>query len=97
VERPRADTATVFSLLIRLVKESLIFSEIPATDGRVAIFSESISLKMKESAKKCYFGHAFHFPCSEKSRMDLFRASLPKIKPPAGGLASMYIAPEFGF
>ena len=47
------------------LKESLINSEIPATQGSVAIFDEYNSLKMKESEN-----HAFHFPCSEKSRMD---------------------------
>jgi hypothetical protein len=54
-----------------LFMESLINSEIPATQGSVAIFDECNSLKMKESENR-----AFHFPCPEKSRMDLFRASL---------------------
>jgi len=53
------------------VKESLINSEIPAKQGCVAIFDERSSLKMKESEFL-----AFHFPYSEKSRVDLFRAFL---------------------
>ncbi len=41
-----------------------------------AMFNGVKPLNMKESAPVYYQGHIFHFSCSEKSRMDLFRASL---------------------
>ncbi len=42
--------------------------------GRIAIIQWPLKpLKMKESENRI-----FHFPCSEKSRMDLFRAQ-PKV------------------
>ena len=63
-----AVTAAVFAH--QQFKESLIYSAIPAIQGSIAIFKESNSLKMKESENR-----VFRFPCSEKSRMDLFRAS----------------------
>ncbi|MBM2830475.1 MAG: hypothetical protein HW411_1265, partial [Gammaproteobacteria bacterium] len=48
-----------------------------ATQGSIAIFIGRRPLKMKESAKLINnIWHAFHFPYSEKSRMDLFRALL---------------------
>ncbi len=48
-----------------------MYSDLPAVHGCAAIFHDCKSLKMKESENR-----AFRFPCSEKSRMDLFRASL---------------------
>ena len=43
----------------------------PQVYGCAAIFNDCKSLKMKESENR-----VFRFPRSEKSRMDLFRASL---------------------
>ena len=51
--------------------EPLIYSEVPAAQGGAAIFNGGRPLKMKESEN-----HIFRFPCSENSRMELFRASL---------------------
>ncbi len=56
-------------------REGLIYSELPVAHGCAAIFHDCKSLKMKESENRI-----FRFLCSEKSRMDLFRAFLSKPK-----------------
>jgi hypothetical protein len=52
-------------------REALQKAELPAAQGRVAIFNDCKLLKMKESKN-----HIFCSPYAEKSRKDLFRVSL---------------------
>jgi hypothetical protein len=53
------------------IKEFLINSEIPATQGGAAIFDGNKPLKMKERKNRI-----FSFRALNHSRMELFRASL---------------------
>ena len=60
-----------------LAKEPLIKSVVPAIQGCIANFNDDKSLKLRGKQKS-----HFCFSCSDKSRMDLFRASLsPRSKP----------------
>jgi hypothetical protein len=50
--------AGVRELLAEKAKEALIYSALPAAQGRAAIFGACNALKMKESGN-----HSFRFPC----------------------------------
>ena len=63
--------STKFNIPDSLIREPLIKSEVTAIQGCIAIFNDHKSLNMRAKQKS-----HFCFACSDKSRMDLFRASL---------------------